>query len=435
MKFLWILFILSTAFSVQAKPRPEWSLHLDSKIEYSYFLSESASGTNRELYKMDLNPLYNWKYQDAWRIVAKPVFTTNPNNLSEEEKYFFDSADSYLSYKTDLFTFKAGSNIFSWGVTDGYNPLDIINSKQYFDPLHSRKLGALSLTFSQAFAEWDYELIYIPQNKGALLPGSQSRWLPREVFVPQVADNDLILNLPEKINYTYSKRKNINHALDNNFALRLQRRGENIDMGLSFYEGVASFPLIQPVVTGNIVQVSPKTIINVNPDISLNTWNYRIQQSGFTFVSNQMDFLFKAASAYTKNLEKNDSLQAWTHENILALEKTFNIGDDFMLIGVLQYSFIFSDKENDSNLSAMEVFRRAAMLGGRISWKEVWNISFLSLYDTIHSSTFHELSIGRRFADAWNLNISGNIIQGSPQTALGVYDKNDSLSLSLSRSF
>jgi hypothetical protein len=278
-------------------------------------------------------------------------------------------------------------------------------------------------------------LAYIIQNRGAMMPGEESRWLPREVYIPLDPANDVVLLLPTELRYHYNDRQNLDHALDNNLALRIQKHFTNIDIGLYGYSGVGTFPLVQPVVTGTIVAVSPKQIIQVDPDVFLNTKNYPVQQGGFSFVSSQYDFLFKYATSYTQTIGDDPLLLGWTHENIVALEKNFQLGTNGVLIGVFQYSFLNTEKTNDSNLSLLEIFRNAWMLGGKMTWKEVWNFSFTGLYNADTESHYEEIILGRRFLDRWTLSFSANIISGKLQNPLGVYNKNDNYQLSLSASF
>jgi hypothetical protein len=75
------------------------------------------------------------------------------------------------------------------------------------------------------------------------------------------------------------------------------------------------------------------------------------------------------------------------------------------------------------------------MLGGRFSWGDYWTGSILGLFENRHQSHYEEMTLGRRFGDAWLLNVSARLITGSAENPLGLYDKNDSYSLSLSRSF
>lgn len=433
-KWAWIFFIFTTSVS-EARLYKEWSLHLESKIESTLYPEEFGSNTNKNLNRLELVPIFDLKFNDQWKLFLKPLFVANPDNNSSEERTFFDPAETYIRYKGEFATVQAGNSVYAWGVTDGYNPLDVVNAKQYFDPLHSKKLGAPSVSLTQSWDNWDTQAIYIPWNPGATLPGTESRWLPREIFVPETLNNDQVLLLPPSLRYKYGTHSDLNEARRNNYALRISRLGEHFDFNFTGYEGVASFPLIQPQVTGSVISVSPKTVVQVDPDVVLNTKNYKIRQGGFSLVNHSWDILFKYATGYTQSVGDDKNLPGWTHENVLAVEKTFNLGSSGILIAVLQHSFIFSGKENESNLSVTEIFRKAWMLGGKLSWHEVWNFSFLGLYDQQRYSTYQEYSLGRRFFDTWSLTASANFIAGTSETPLGVYSKNDSYSLALSRSF
>lgn len=434
MLFFCLLFFGCFSFNAQAQRSTEWALHIDTKLETRFFPQSYGEDTGNENHRLELQPSFKWTYLESVRLYLRPDYVADPGNKSEVEKNYFDFSEAYLRLKGDTLSLQAGYALYSWGVTDGYNPIDIVNSKQFFDPLQTRKMGALSVSLSQSFEAWDYDLIYIPKNRGAVLPGENSRWMPRDIYVPETPDNDLVLLLPESLRYTYGDRETLNEALDNNVAIRLQWRGF-VDLGLYYYDGVAAFPLVKPEVTGDIVQVSPKTVVAVDPDIFLRTQNYRIRQGALSLVRSQWDVLFKLAATYSQSQGEDPYLPGWIQESVLALEKNFQFGSDGMLIAVLQKSFISSERENDSNLSTTEIFRDAWMLGGRLSWSEVWSASLLGLVETRNNSNYEEFSLGRRFGDAWLVNLSARLITGSAENPLGVYDKNDSYSLSLSRSF
>ncbi|MNY75358.1 hypothetical protein D3C86_2146140 [compost metagenome] len=65
----------------------------------------------------------------------------------------------------------------------------------------------------------------------------------------------------------------------------------------------------------------------------------------------------------------------------------------------------------------------------------MWNLNFLVLLDTGHQSNYEEISLQRRLYDAWTLSLTADFIAGDADTPLGVYSKNDSYALALSRSF
>ncbi|MBO9665189.1 MAG: hypothetical protein J7501_00045 [Bdellovibrio sp.] len=413
----------------------ESTLGVDLRYEGKYFPQEfGGDETNANIQLIDIIPYYRVKYKDSWRFLIKPTLEASPGNKSSEEQFWADPTEAYVQWKRDPLAVQVGYNLVTWGVTDGYNPVDVINPKQYFDPMHSKKKGVLSLMISESLAWFDYDLYYIPINSGATLPGEESRWLPREVYIPYDPANNTVLILPPNLRYHYGDTTNLEDALNNNFGLRLQKHLGPVDLAVSGYEGAASFPIIQPVFTGTIVQVSPKIVVDVDPDVILNRFNYKVRQGGFSFVSSQWDFLFKYQTSYSQSVGDNSLLPGWLHENVAALEKTFQIPDG-MFIAVLQYSFLNSEKQNDSNVSVTEIFRRAWMLGMKMQWREVWSFGALGLYDERHGSSLQEYSIGRRFLDTMTVSLTADLFDGPSDTPLGVYNKNDSYSLAVSASF
>ncbi|MGE5086489.1 MAG: hypothetical protein ACM3MG_09335 [Bacillota bacterium] len=412
----------------------ESSLGIDLKYEGKFFPDPFGDDTNSDLQNFEIIPDYRLKYKDSTRFVFKPYLLASPGNKSPSEQFWMDPAETYFQWKRDPLSIQVGYNIITWGVTDGYNPVDVVNPKQYFDPLHSRKKGILSLLVSESLSWFDYDFLYIPINAGATMPGEESRWLPREVFIPLDPANSTILLLPKSLRYHYGSTADLDHARDNNFALRLQKHLGPVDISVSGYDGAASFPLVQPLFTGTIVQVAPKTVIAVDPDVTLNLKNYRTRQGGGTFIISQWDFLFKYETSYSQSIGDDPLAPGWLHENVLGLEKTFSFTDG-MLIGVLQYSFLNSQRSNDSNLSATEIFRRSWLLGFKMQWREVWNLSAQGLIDELHGSSFQEYSLGRRFFDRITIAATADFIEGPSDSPLGVYNKNDSYSLTVSSSF
>jgi hypothetical protein len=245
----------------------------------------------------------------------------------------------------------------------------------------------------------------------------------------------VVLLLPENIHFVYGEKQTLDGALDNNVALRTQWHLGAIDLGLYGYEGLAAFPVVQPEVTGTILQLSPKTIIQTDPDIVLRLKNYRERLGGVSWTSSQLDFLFKYAAAYSQSLGDDPLLPGWRLEQVAALERNFQVGQDGTLTAVLQYSYIRDEKENDSNLSVSEIFRRAWMLGGRFAWGDLWTFNALGLYDSLKFAHFQQYSVARRFRDIWTLEASAMFIAGPSDTPLGIYNRNDDFRLALSRSF
>lgn len=427
--------LILAGFSAKADPI-DWGFTTDARFETLLWPTSYGEDTNNTLNRLELVPTLTAKYQENYRLFFKPYLFLDPQNNSPTEKTYIDIGEAYIKYKNDNFTVQVGSNIFNWGVTDGYNPLDVVNMHQYFDPLHPHKLGAPSIVFSEAFEHSEVELTYIPQNRSSQLPGVNSRWLPREIFIPQsVTGAGAELLLPPDLNYSYMPRETLNDALANNVALRYQLHFSNIDIGFYGYNGVANFPLVEPEVTGTITQVSPQTIIQVDPAVTLLTKNYRVQESGVSWVSSQYDFLFKFEDSYTQSIGTDDLLPGWTNESVFAVEKTANFLSSGTVTGILQHSLVKTQVQTPSNLSVMEIFRNAWMVGEHATWGDLWSSNAYLLYDANHYSHLVEVTIARKVADIWTVQLGGDWIDGPSDTALGIYHDNSSYSLDISRSF
>lgn len=430
-----IIAFLCVKATVAAAAKNSWSLTTDAKIESVYWPKEYGEDTNNTLNRLMLVPTLTGKFGDTYRLYFKPNFQWDPENKSESERVFFDVGEAYFKIRGESSSVQAGANVLNWGVTDGYNPMDIVNARQFYDPLHSVKLGEYSLLISHNTEHSEQELIYIPKARVSVLPGVNSRWLPRQVYVPRSIDNNIVLLLPEDLQFSYEDRETLNKALDNNVGARVQWHFGAVDISITGFDGVSTFPLVQPTVTGTVIQVSPKIVIQTDPNVQLRLKDYRQRSAGFSWVSSQWNFLFKYATNYSQSIGDDPLLPGWTHENVAGLEKNFNIGSEGLLVAILQYSFIDTQVANDSNMSVTEIFRRSWMAGGRFSWGDNWTVTALGLYDSLRYSTFQQYSIARRFLDAWTLQLSAEFIAGRADTPLGVYEDNDNYRLSLSRSF
>jgi hypothetical protein len=425
--------VLAAAFAPLAA-HADSEFGADVRLAYTEWPQNYGETTNDRLTKLEIAPGASYKPTEKTRFVFKPYLLFDPGNTSPEERTFVDLGETTLRYKGDAFTIEAGSQIFHWGVTDGYNPLDVVNPEQYFDPLHAKKMGVVNLHYSHSSEQSEQELILIPTNRAAILPGPQSRWLPRKIFIPQDPNGNEELILPDTLRYTYESRETLNDAFKDNIAARLQWHWSGIDIGVIGYEGVAGFPLVQPVITGTIEQISPKIIIRTDPDVQLRLKDYRQKLIGGSWVSSQAGFLLKYATSYATSVGEDPLLPGWEHHNIIAVEKNFQPTEALTITAVLQHAFVNTERKNESNLSVNEIFRRAWMAGARIAYGDLWTVTAFALYDSIHFSNSQDITIARKFNDAWTIEVNGIAISGAPDTPLGVYDRNDSITLSLARS-
>jgi hypothetical protein len=376
----------------------------------------------------------------AFRIRALPSVQWDPANVSRKERFFWDMQEGFLQLQSLPWTVQLGMNVFAWGDTDVFNPLDVVNARRYFDPFRSEKLGAPAVMVKRDFRNFFAEAVYIPKQRKTLLPGENSRWMPRDVYRARslgTAFGEARIILPSNMQYRYVSDVVVDNALDHNLALRLKFRFSGFDWTLAAYQGAAQAPdvrLREVTVSGQSILGNVATV-EVDPDVGLQAGFYPVRMTGTSFVWVMGDFLVKGASAYTHVLNRRFDLPARYWENVLGLERTFGLGKG-TLTALLQGTFVDRGDALDTNsVSLARMFDRAAM--GALRWapNESWTALLSYLRDTRFKGDLWVGEASYRLTDGWRAKLSGQMLNGPMETPLGTYRRNDRVTASLLAQF
>jgi hypothetical protein len=428
----WMLFIISIfAFKVAAfdsSSSLDLGLHwIDYPITWS-----SIYPVNDQLYQGELKGSWEANISDTKKITTKIIYVADPTNNSKEEKNYVDLPEFNFKYKGETSSFKVGTEIFNWGITDGFNPVDFINTKQYFDPIHSRKMGAPSISASTGGETYDADLVYIPRARSSILPGTNSRWLPRDIYISGSAGGTGVeLLLPKQFNYIYSELGPVDSALDNNIAFRLQFHLGSSELAFYAYDGVASMPLIKPRVSGNILAVSPITIIQVNSDVTLQLHDYR-QSTGALSASKSIgEWLIKGVGTWTQSSPGATNL-GWSYTSVFAAEKSWSLTENTTLMTIFQYSYCGREGSSGNDMMSIAAFfDRNTMLAGQLMWKDTDTFTFFYANDNRSGGWLSDLGYEHRVTDALRVNAKASVLDGSSGSPLGVYSDNKSITVGL----
>jgi len=146
-----------------------------------------------------------------------------------------------LIYSAENFDIKAGIATEFWGVTESRHLVDIINQAAIADNIDEEvKLG-------QSMVKWQTH-----QDWGNL----QAFWLPtfRERIFPD-ADNRLTTSPPVDADSSrYSSNAKKKHQ---DFALRYANTIDSWDIGLAYFKGTSRDPLLDPLINGSQLVLSP----------------------------------------------------------------------------------------------------------------------------------------------------------------------------------
>lgn len=451
----WVLvclsFILGTAQAVDARA---WDIEAEAQLGFEARTFPSVIGQARasenwitSLFDVSIQSGRFRRWFGSARIMGQYLVDspTQVWNQSGSPQYL-EEQELSIEYRYRRHRFRLGTTTVRWGILDLYDPLDQVNSRRFENPIASEKRGdpMLLWSFSRPARQvsTNFEAFYIPKKKRSLLPSETSAWLPREVYVPNLADAEFIL--PESLIYQYDGFEELNQSLSHAYGLRVVIRSESLEAALQYDEGASSFPNVRPEVTGTIVAVPPqsdRTRIQADPLIRLTEVYYRERHFGGSMTKSFSDSLLRLQLARSERLYAGRELARDRTDLSVGFEKS--IGRSTLLsqlyINLLQLDSESSSGTGNDLASMSSLFDRAAALGLRYPIGDSSSILIGAMYST-GSQTDGETTIAMTnlslaVSDSVSLDLGIQIIESGSRGPLAPFAKNDGGSLKLTALF
>lgn len=433
--------LLSTSASAA-----EWksTFNADAEVEGLYWSDKTVGPDGKQMRGiLSLKPAYSLRRGRSFRVKLMPSAQWDPSNPSSDERFFWNLPEAYVQWQNLPYTLQAGFNTFTWGDTDVFNPLDVVSARRYFDPFRSEKLGALAVVAKRDFENFFVEAIYIPKQRETLLPGENSRWMPRDIFrvrsISGSGNREARLILPSNLRYSYFPSEELEDALDNNLGLRFKFRFPGFDWTIAAFQGASVSPdvrirrvrLVPVAATAGLTSAT----FSVDPDVGLRASFYPVRMTGTSFTWVLGDFLVKGAGAYTHVRHRNFDLPARVWESVLGLERTFSVGKG-SLTALAQGTYVDrNDGLDTSSTSLARMFDRGLM--GALRWapNEAWAATISYLRDTKYEGSLWHSEATYKITDGWRAKASVDLLDGPTETPLGTYKRNDRATVSLLAQF
>jgi len=429
--------LLQSALAAEFRVDP----HLDTNLISQYYPQAISSTTNTDFEILHLEVPTSLQWGTALGIKVRPEVQLDPLNLSQSERYWIEFPEAYLQLKpieggSSLLTAQIGLNTFTWGVTDVFNPLDIVNTRRYEDPLATDKLGAPSILLHTELPGGviSMEGVYIPLQRQAILPGVNSRWLPRNSFQSQSVQYDGVAATilpPSSVDFAYTDPQVLDNALNNNVGARIEAHLPSLDLALIFFDGAAGMPATDLQLSGAVIEVDPNVVIAADPNIGITPVYYRQLVGGGNFTYALGDFIFRGEAALTRVVSQRSDLPTLTNEFAAEIEHDFSLGDD-PLTTFLEVTYAQHSEAIDPSLASLgRIFDRAVLLGLRYARAAGFSVSALGMLDTAYHGQLAHLEIAYPLSDSIKPSLSGDLILGPTGTPLGTYQQNDRITFTL----
>jgi len=421
MKFHFLFPILCTAFVWIQPLQAEWKSSGSTQVFYQQYGFPSSAKFANQVVGLDLNLKTDWKANKQWRLRTDLELLSDQASKDSEERTQFNPKSFFIENKSTPVVLRFG---FQTVVPDGpdiLNPADVIHSKNWKDPTTTQNLGSAGLSLSQELDVWQWEIFYIPQQTKPILPGEQSPWWPREKRLPLESEFVTEAKIPSDIDYKIADAVEINDALKNNYAVRLQRKSEAFESQLVYYQGLSQDPhLFFNASSTNFVLDSPVLLI---------PFYYRHQVVAGTFVLPLKSWSLKGGANWIKPLGTDARLPGEESTAVIGVEKNIETRKGILTVLIQHESQKRQAQDQISFLRS--IFENAWSLGLRVPWGEDTQLIGGVIYDTVGKSSVSKLSITRRLTDSFSINVDGQWLEGPDDTLVGLYTKYDRYGLGL----
>jgi hypothetical protein len=408
----------------EMKPKLETKLHL---LPTHYF-EDVGQGTSLTSTVIKLESEFSLRPSKAWRLRVSPWVYSDPVSPSPNEKLIVDANEASLEFKDRDLSVKGGLNSIAWGVTDIFNPLDVVSARRYMDPLNSDKRGVPSLDINWDNGTYHFELIYIPIQLESIMPGEKSRWLPRDItYSRQISGRTLILD--QTFNYLYEEREELDDALKNNVGLRLERRGSGFDVTGIFFQGAPTAPYMSIAgVYGNGTSIREGQEGLLVQEITLKPIYYVRRTFGMGAVATFDTTIVRFAASNSDRISAKSVLPGWSQNAIVGVEQNLPVGESTLTL-LLQATWAQHEEQADNTITSIDrIFDRSWLFGLRLPWGD-WTYTAAFLYDAAYFGKFGQLKIDRKVSDGMTATLQGDVFDGPAGSPVGTYRRNDRVTL------
>jgi hypothetical protein len=435
------LFTLSIAFSTSWGAGVSGSLR-SSTDQYAQSLGEPTE-TLIPYGQLEIASKHKFtkRVRTQWKLFAMGNFEAEGEGSTEKapfnEQAFVDLPEAYLEGKFGLFKLRAGMNTVNWGVVDGYSPSNVVNTSAYFHPLRSPKRGSPMVETQIGGESLAVHALYIPIQPRAILPATDSRWLPRE-FLFNLNTALSIVRLADPMEYSYGPEIELSKARQNNFGGKLSSHLGSFDFQITHFDGASPFPKIRPSMVFNFNNATQEWEGASPARLDPVTYRSRTTGAGATYAGE--NWIYRLEGAYTHVTAKEQELftyglnrYSWTA--VAGAETNFEFGRSTMTVLAQYYHSEFPTKADNQLSSSFRLFDRTAVLGVRWPFRENWTANVTGLYETQGGGLFWTAGFEQKLKDALKWGLGWRDFSAREDGLIKTFDKNDHANLDVTYFF
>jgi hypothetical protein len=344
-----------------------------------------------------------------------------------DKLYYVELNEAYLTVDTERIDFILGKKMMRWGTGDGINPMDLINPRDYRDPIASARADArLPILLANGIflvGPVTMEGVLIPKPKVNKFSLPDSPWEPKALKeLRRSAESGEIVLAPREEPDDWFK--------DSEFAFRVSTVWKGFDLALLYYNGYADDPVYhRNYLTDGRMRFTPRY--------------HRYKAYGFNFakgfervtirgeVAVKPGLLFSIDSNDLSYKEDSDGLVARDlYQGVIGIDRTFFTN----LYVNLQ---LFVDLIEDGK-QALASKRKTHGITFEIKDKfldDDLTAGFRGMCYTSHDGAACEIFTEYKIGDNWQIAPGYMFFNGPKNSRLGQFSQNDMIYFRLRYSF
>ncbi len=393
--------------------------------------------------QLELNDKHKFtkRFRFQWKLVALGNFEAEKPGANEErlahEQSFVDLPEAFFEYRDGASKFRVGMNTVNWGVVDVSSPSNVVNTSAFLHPLRLPKRGSPMVEWQWDRESFGISALYIPRQPRSVLPARDSRWLPRDVLtnmpVSITTDELGTVELPDELRYSYISDRELDHARDHNYGVRLKSNLGSFDLQLTYFEGMSPFPKIR---VQTVLNPSGSGFV-ADPEIGLGQTQYKVRNSGFgmSYAAEKVILRLESVYQHTVSDVTNQGIHPWVWSSVAGAETNFDVGTSSVTILAQYYHTEIPTKADNLISSSYRLFDRTGVLGVRWPASDAWLFSASALFETQSQGLFWSAGAENKISDALRMGVSWRDFSAQKDGLIKTFDKNDHANLDLTYFF
>ena len=344
-----------------------------------------------------------------------------------DEIYYIDLNEAYVTVDTERMDFILGKKMMRWGTGDGINPMDLINPRDYRDPIASARADArlpiLLVDGIYLLGPVTIEAVLIPRPEVNKFSLPDSPWEPKRLRdLRESAESGEIVIAPREEPDEWIK--------DAEFAFRVSTVWKGFDLALLYYNGYTDDPVYhRDYLSDGSMRFTPRY--------------HRYWAYGFNFakgferatirgeVAVKPGLLFSIDPGDPSYLKDKDGLVARDlYQGVVGIDRTFFTN----LYVNLQF---FADLIENGK-QALALRRKTHGITFEISdnfLNDDLTAGFRGMYFTSNDGSASEIFAEYKIGDNWQIAPGYMFFTGPKDSRLGQFGDNDMIYLRLRYSF